>query len=134
MECEHVGRAAPENNFTHPQSLLGPAFRIYEIPSNVIESGMSCAHGGPEMPKAAHLRRVRRNEIYFQQVKVELCLLRPPHPLSHLAFQQENHDIFPISLICCNVWHLQWIKLPCRNLGCWSPRRQMSQEEVRAKP
>lgn len=116
---------------SHPQSLLGPSFRIYEISSHVIESGMSCAHGGPGMPKAAHLGTERRNEIYFQQVKVELCWLRPPHPLSTQPLkQQENHDIPLVSLMRCHVWHLEWIKSPCRNFGCWSLRRQMAQEDT----
>lgn len=70
-----------------PPSLLGQSFRIYEISSSVIESGMSCAHGGPEMPKAPHIGTERRSEIYFQQVKVELRSLWPPHPPFHLAFK-----------------------------------------------
>lgn len=49
--------------------------------------------GQPAMPKAAHSGRERRNEIYFQQVKVELRSLWPPYPLSHFVFQQEYHDI-----------------------------------------
>lgn len=58
---------------------------------------MSCAYSGPAMPKAAHLGTKRRNEIYFQQVKMELCSLWLPHPLSHLAFQREYHDIPSLS-------------------------------------
>lgn len=128
-------RQAQRNDSTPPPSLLGPSFRIYEISSHVIESGMNCAHDGPGMPKAAHLGTERRNEIYFQQVKVQLCWLRAPHPLSTQPVkQQENHDISPISLMCCHVWHLQWIKSPCRNFGCWSLRRQMAQEDISANP
>lgn len=59
---------------------------------------MSCAHGGPGMPKAAHLGTERRNEIYFQQVKVELRGLRSPHPLSTQPLKQQENLTFPLSL------------------------------------
>lgn len=78
---------------------------------------MSYAYSRPAMPKAAHLGTKRRNEIYFYQVKVELSSLWPPHPLSHLVFQREYHDIPPLPPTCCNVWHLVVDKIAMQEFG-----------------
>lgn len=78
---------------THPQSLLGQSFQIYDIANNVIESGMSWAQSGPEMLKAAHSGMERRNKIDFQRIILELCLLRPLHPPFPLSLSVRSHEI-----------------------------------------
>lgn len=131
-----IVRQAQRNDSTHPPPIsLSPILQnLWNIkPCNWIWNELCPwwtwnAEGGT-------FRNRKENEIYFQQVKVQLRWLRAPHPLSTQPVkQQENHDISPISLMCCYVWHLQWIKSPCRNFGCWSLRRQMAQEDISANP
>lgn len=133
MEPEHLGRAAPRNDSTRPPpTALRPSFRICEIPSNVIESGIRCAHVGLKCRRQHIQEQEGGMKSISSKLKWNCAGFGLPSPVSHLAFQQEDREMFPLSLMCCNVWHLQWIKLPRRNFTCWSLRWQMSHEKVSA--